>query len=102
MRPEQSIVSSPSRLDALWATRSPIASIFPSTINTSAAPSIDCDGSITRPPRSNNGLVIGRLPLCDTDIAPTTAFCRLGVLRTSARQHVEHGHSNGHAVRHLV
>ena len=44
------------------ATRGPMASIFPSTISTSAVSSIDCDGSITRPPMQQDANELTALP----------------------------------------
>src|ERR1041384_7659329 len=99
--PAQSIVSRPSRFLVSLPTRGPIASIFSPTISTSATSSIRCDGSITRPPRSSSDLLIVSPPATRLP-PPARPFRRLGELRISARQHVEHRHSHRDAVRHLI
>src|SRR5262249_41249409 len=63
--------------------------------------SIDCDGSITLPPRRRIDLVIGRASL-PTSHSWLPALRRLGELRWSTVQQIEHGHSYCDAVRHLI
>src|SRR5437879_1857747 len=72
----------------------PTLAIFPSSINTSAAPSRSRLGSMTCPPCSRIAEGGGGLTL--------TSFCGVGELGAAAGQQIEHRHANRHAVRHLI
>src|SRR4029079_4060178 len=100
-RPPQSMVSRPERPSTDSAILSPTASMLSPTTNTSATRSMFCDGSTTRPPRSNMDLVI-RAPLPLRRARAAARLCRLGQLRPAAGEQIEHRHSHRDAVGHLI
>src|SRR5262245_39583964 len=70
-------------------------------MSTSATPSNDCDGSMTRPPASRTGLVI-RPPPAPAVSLPAPALRCFRQLRRSAREEIQDCHAHCHAVRHLI
>src|SRR6185503_12294578 len=100
-RPPQSMVSRPERPSTDSAILSPTASMLSPRTSTSATRSMFCDGSTTRPPRSNMDLVI-RAPLSLRRGRAAARLCRFGQLRPSAGEQIEHRHSHRDAVGHLI